>query len=88
VEQESQLISGPQESLINRSSNTPWKGLLRSSNIIHGNFQTSSKNSYVDGESSDSEKSVGEELKVPSVITLEAWMAKKTLKTLDNNNGI
>ncbi len=36
VEQESQLISGPQESLISGSSNTPWKGRLRSSNIVHG----------------------------------------------------
>jgi hypothetical protein len=36
VEQESQLISGPQESLISGSSSTPWKGRLRSSNIVHG----------------------------------------------------
>ncbi len=31
VEQESQLISGPQESSISGSSSTPWKGKLRSS---------------------------------------------------------
>jgi len=33
VKQESQLISGPQESSISGSSSTPWKGRLRSSNI-------------------------------------------------------
>jgi hypothetical protein len=43
VEQESQLISGPQESSISGSSSTPWKGKLRSSNIVHGSSQTSSK---------------------------------------------
>jgi hypothetical protein len=36
VEQESQLISGPQESSISGSSSTPWKGKLKSSNIVHG----------------------------------------------------
>jgi hypothetical protein len=40
VEQESQLISGPQESSISGSNSTPWKGRLRSSNIVHGNSQT------------------------------------------------
>ncbi len=54
VKQESQLISGPQESSINESNSTPWIGRLRSSNILHGNFRTSSKNSHVNGESSDS----------------------------------
>ncbi len=43
VEQESQLISGPQESSISGSNNTPWKGRLSFSNIIHGSFQTSSR---------------------------------------------
>jgi hypothetical protein len=57
VEQESQLINGPQESSISGSSSTPWKGRLKSSNIIHGSSQTSSINSHVDGESSDLEKS-------------------------------
>jgi hypothetical protein len=61
VEQKSKLISGPQESSISGSNNTPWKGRLRSSNIINGSSQTSSKNSHVDDESSDSEKSVGGE---------------------------
>ncbi len=88
VEQESQLISGPQESSINGSSNTPWKGKLRSSNIVHGSSQTSFRNFHVDGESSDSEKSEGEESKITSVITPRALMAKKALKTLDNNNGV
>ncbi len=64
MEQESQLISGPQESSISGSSNTPWKGRLRSSNIIDGSSQTSYRNSHVDGESSDSEKSVGEESRI------------------------
>jgi hypothetical protein len=41
VEQKSQLINGPQESSISGSSNTPWKGRLRSSNIVHGSSQTS-----------------------------------------------
>jgi hypothetical protein len=49
VEQESQLINGPQESSISGSSSTPWKGILRSS-IVHGRSQTSSRNSHVDGE--------------------------------------
>ncbi len=88
VEQESQLISGPQESLISGSSNIPWKGRLRSSNIVHGSSQTSSRNPHVDDESSDSEKSVGEESRIPSIITPGACMAKKILKTLDNNNGV
>ncbi len=88
MEQESQLISGPQESSISGSSSTPWKGRLRSSNIVDGSFQTSSRNPHVDDESNDSEKSVGEESRIPSVTTLGARMAKETLKTPDNNNGI
>jgi hypothetical protein len=88
VEQESQLISGPQESSISGSNNTPWKGRLRSSNIVHGSFQTSFRNPRVDDESSDLEKSVGEESRIPSVITPRVRMAKKDLKTPHNNNGI
>jgi hypothetical protein len=61
VEQESQLLNGPQESSINGSNSTPWKGRLKSSSIVHGSSQASSRNSHVDDESSDSEKSVGEE---------------------------
>jgi hypothetical protein len=61
VEQESQLISGPQESSISGSNSIPWKGILRSTNIVHGSSQKSSRNPRVDDESSDSEKSVGEE---------------------------
>jgi len=61
VEKESQSISGPQESSISGSSSTPWKGILRSSNIVHGSSQTSSRNPHVDDESSDLENSVGEE---------------------------
>jgi hypothetical protein len=49
VEQESQLISGPQESSTSGSNSTPWKGRLKYSNIIHGSSQTC-KNSHVDGE--------------------------------------
>jgi hypothetical protein len=88
VEQESQLINGPQESLISGSSSTPWKGRLKSSNIVDDSSQTSSRNPHVDDESSDSEKSVGEESRIPSVTTLGARMAKKALKTPDNNNGV
>ncbi len=88
VEQESLLISGPQEFSISGSSSTPWKGILRSLNIVHGSFQTSSKNPHVDDESSDSEKSVGEESRIPSVITPGAQMANKVLKTPDNNSGV
>jgi hypothetical protein len=40
VEQESQLIRLPQESSISGSNSTPWKGRLKSSNIVHGNSQT------------------------------------------------
>jgi len=88
VEQESQLISGPVESTINGSSSTPWKGRLRFSNIVHGSSQTSSRNFHVDDESSDSEKSVGEESRIPLVTTPGTRMAKKVLKTLNNNNGV
>ncbi len=88
VEQESQLISGPQEFSISGSGSTPWKGILRFSNIVHGSSQTSSRNPHVDHESSDSEKSVGEELRIPSIITPRAQTAKKVLKTLNNNNGV
>jgi hypothetical protein len=62
-------------------SSTPWKGKLRSSNIVHGSSQTSSRNSHLNGQSSDSEKSVGEESRIISVIIPGAWIAKKTLKT-------
>jgi hypothetical protein len=55
VEQESQLISGPQKSSISGSNNIPWKGKLKSSNIVDGSSQTSSGNPHVDDESSDSE---------------------------------
>jgi len=88
MEQESQLISGPQEPSISGSNSTPWKGRLRSSNIVHGSSQTSSRNSHVDGESSDSEKSEGEKSRITSVTTPGARMAKKTLKTPDNNNEV
>jgi hypothetical protein len=54
VEQESQLINGPQESSISESNSTPWKGILRFSNIVHGSSQTLSKNIHAYGESSDS----------------------------------
>jgi len=88
VEQESQLISGPQESSISGLSSTPWKRRLRSSNIIHGSSQTSSRNPHVDDESSDSEKSVGEESKITLVTSPGARIAKKVLKPPDNNNGV
>jgi hypothetical protein len=61
---------------------------LRSSNIVDGSSQTSSRNFHVDDESSDLEKSVSGESRIPSVITLGAQMAKKALKTPDNNNGV
>jgi hypothetical protein len=82
VEQESQLISGP------RKSSISGKGRLRSSNIVDGSFQTSFIIIHVDDESSDSEKSVGEESKILLVTILGARMAKKALKTFDNNNGL
>jgi hypothetical protein len=88
VEQESQLISGPQESSISGSNSTQWKGRLKSSNIVDGSPQTSSRNFHVDDESNDSKKNVGGESRIPSVTTPEARMAKKVLKTPNNNNGI
>jgi hypothetical protein len=88
VEQKSQLISGPQESSISGSNSTPWKGRLRSSNIVDGSFQTSFRNPHVDDESSDLEKSVGEESRIPLVTSRGAWMVKKVLKIPDNNNGV
>jgi hypothetical protein len=77
VEKESQLISGPQESSISGSNNTPWKGILRSSNIVDGSSQTSSKNPHVDDESSDLEKSMSEK----SIILFSYY-------SLNNNNGV
>ncbi len=88
MEQGSQLISGAQVSLISGSNSIPWKERLRFSNIVHGSSQTSSRNSHVDGESSDSKKNVGEESRIPLVTTPEARMAKKALKTPDNNSGV
>jgi hypothetical protein len=88
VEQESQLISGPQKSSISGSSSIPWKRILRSSNIVDGSFQTSSINPHVDDELSDLEKSVGEESIIPSITIPRVWMAKKALKTPNNNNGV
>jgi len=88
VEQESQLINGPQNSSISGSSSTSWKGRLISSNIVNGNSQTSFKNLHVNDESNDSEKRVREESRIPLVTTPGARMAKKTLKTPNNNNGI
>jgi hypothetical protein len=82
------LISGSQESSISGSSSIPWKGRLRSSNIVHGSFQTSSKNSHVNGESSESKKSEGEESRITLVTTPGARMAKKALKTPENNSGV
>jgi len=82
VEQKSQLINGPQESSINGSSSTPWKGRLRSSNIVDGSSQTSSKNLHVDDESSDLEKNMSEESRILSITTLGARMTKKALKHL------
>jgi hypothetical protein len=58
---------------------------IRSSNIVHDSFQTSSKKFHVDGESSDLEKNVDEESRVRLVIIPRIQMAKKVLKTLDNN---
>jgi hypothetical protein len=88
VEQESQLISGPQEFSISGSSSIPWKEILRSSNIIHGSSQTSFRNFHVNDESNDLKKSVGEKARIPSVTTCGARMAKKALKTPDNNSGV
>ncbi len=88
VKQESQLINGPQESSISGYNSTPWKGTLRSSNIVDGSSQTSSRNFHVDDESSDSEKNVGGESRIPSVTTPRVQMAKKALKTPNNNNGV
>jgi len=73
---------------ISGSSSTPWKGRLKFLNIVHGSSQTSSRNLHVDDESNDLEKSVGEKSIITLVTTLGAQMAKKTLKTFDNNNGV
>jgi hypothetical protein len=64
------------------------KGRLKSSNIVDGSSQTSFKNCHVDDELNDSKKSVGEELRIPLVNIPGTWMAKKALKTPDNNNGV
>jgi hypothetical protein len=64
------------------------KGRLKSSNIVHGSSQISSRNFHVNGESNDSKKNVDEESKVLLVIILKVRMVKKALKTPDNNIGI
>jgi hypothetical protein len=33
-------------------------------------------------------KNVGEESRIPSIITPRVWMVKKALKTHDNNSGV
>jgi hypothetical protein len=58
------------------------KKKLKSSNIVHNSSQTSSKNSHVDGELSDSRKRVDEKSRILSVVIPKAWMAKKALKNL------
>jgi hypothetical protein len=50
--------------------------------------QTSFRNPHVDDESNDSKKSVGEKSRIPSVTIPRTRMAKKVLKTFDNNSGI
>jgi hypothetical protein len=61
----------------NGSNSTPWKGRLRSSNIVNSTSQTSSINPHVDDESNDSEKSMSEESRILLVTTPRARMAKK-----------
>jgi hypothetical protein len=65
------LISGPLDSSIHRSNNTPWKIILKSSNNIHNDVQTSFKNSHVDAKVSDLKINVDEELVVPSILKIE-----------------
>jgi hypothetical protein len=43
---------------------------------------------HLNGESRDLEKSVGEESRIPSIPTPRDRMAKKALKTPDNNNAV
>jgi hypothetical protein len=54
VEHQSQLISEPQKSFINGSNSIPWKRILKSPNITHGDVQISFGNFHVDGEANDS----------------------------------
>jgi len=54
----------------------------------NGSSQTLSRNLHVNDESSDSKKSVGEESRIISITTIGTLMAKKALKTPDNNSGI
>jgi hypothetical protein len=61
----------------NGSNSTPWKGRLRSSNIVNSSSQTSSINPHVDDESNDSKKSMSEESRILLVTTPRARMAKK-----------
>ncbi len=61
---------------------------IKSSNIVDGSSQTSSIILHVDDESNDSEKNMGEESRILSITTPGARMAKKTLKTSNNNNGV
>ncbi len=71
VKQELQLISGPLESSIHRSNNTPLKIILKSSKNIHNDVQTSFKNFHMDAEVSDLKINVDEKLVVPSILKFE-----------------
>jgi hypothetical protein len=71
VEQELQLINGPLEFSIHRSNNIPWKIILKSSNNIHNDVQTSFRNSHVDAEVSDLKIHVNDELVIPSILKFE-----------------
>jgi len=65
------LISGPLEFSIHRSNNIPWKIILKSSNNIQNDVQTSFKNSHVDVEVSDLKIYVNEKLVIPSILKFE-----------------
>jgi len=43
---------------------------------------------HVNGELSDSEKSVDEKSRILSVVIPGTWMAKNILKIFDNNSGV
>lgn len=65
------MISGPLESSIHRSNNIPLKIILKSSNNIHNDVQTSFRNFHADAEVSDLKINVNEELVVPSILKFE-----------------
>ena len=89
------------ESSNSASNDSPWLGKLRFDSRKSNASQKGkgkvdqplmpnvlARHSYVDGESSGSEKSLDEELGIPFVVTLGAQRARVSFKTLGTDLGV